>query len=94
MIFIHLRNFSLFTYLPEKAKSTLLNLLDESEGKLRKENSSLLANFYHNLGRAYMLENDKVKALKYLNKSSKIQKHTYGSVLDRTKQYINECQTR
>ena len=84
----------LFTDLPEKAKSTLLNLLDESEGKLRKENSSLLANIYHNLGRAYMLENDKVKALKYLNKSSKIQKHTYGSVLDRTTQYINECQTR
>lgn len=84
----------IFMNMPEKAKKVLIELLKGSEAKLKESAQSLLATVYHNLGRAYMLEDNKAKALKYLNKSKKIQEQYNGNVLERTLLYIHECQTK
>ncbi len=81
----------IFSGMPEKAKAVLLDVLKSSERKLKKESPQTLATIYHNLGRAYMLENDKADALKFLNRSSDLQKQLYGKTGERTLQYINEC---
>ena len=81
----------IFSGMPEKAKAVLLDVLKGSERKLKKESPQTLATIYHNLGRAYMLENDKADALKFLNRSSDLQKQLYGKTGERTLQYINEC---
>lgn len=47
--------------------------------------------YYHNLGRAVMLTNDKQNALKLLKISEKFQKEQFGKVMDNTTNYINEC---
>lgn len=47
--------------------------------------------YYHNLGRAVMLTNDKQNALKLLKISEKFQKELFGKVMDNTTNYINEC---
>lgn len=47
--------------------------------------------YYHNLGRAIMLTNDKQNALKLLRKSEKLQKKHFGHVMEKTSNYINEC---
>lgn len=47
--------------------------------------------YYHNLGRAVMLTNDKQNALKLLKISEKLQKEQFGKVMDNTTNYINEC---
>ncbi len=47
--------------------------------------------YYHNLGRAVMLTNDKQNALKLLKISEKFQKEQFGKVMDITTNYINEC---
>ena len=81
----------IFSGMPEKAKAVLLDVLKGSERKLKKESPQTLATIYHNLGCAYMLENDKADALKFLNRSSDLQKQLYGKTGERTLQYINEC---
>jgi tetratricopeptide (TPR) repeat protein len=76
---------------PAKALSLLNGFLKTDESRLKKEDSPVLANIYHNLGRAYML-NGKIKdALAYLNKSKDLQLKLYGEVSERTTQYIQEC---
>jgi tetratricopeptide (TPR) repeat protein len=76
---------------PAKAQSLLNSFLKTDESRLKKEDSPVLANIYHNLGRAYML-NGKIKdALAYLNKSKDLQLKLYGEVSERTTQYIQEC---
>lgn len=47
--------------------------------------------YYHNLGRAIMLTNDKQNALKLLKISEKLQKEQFGNVIGNTTNYINEC---
>lgn len=47
--------------------------------------------YYHNLGRAVMLTNDKQNALKLLKMSEKLQKEQFGNVMENTTNYINEC---
>lgn len=47
--------------------------------------------YYHNLGRAIMLTNDKQNALKLLKISEKLQKEQFGNVMENTTNYINEC---
>lgn len=76
---------------PAKAQTLLNDLLKTDESRLKKENSPLLANVYHNLGRAYMLNGQTKDALAYLNKSKDLQLKLYGEVTERTTKYIQEC---
>lgn len=84
----------IFSNQPGKAQTILLTLLKSDEARLRKDNTSLLATIYHNLGRATMLAGSKADALKYLNKSKEMQVSLYGEVSERTAQYITECSAK
>lgn len=77
---------------PEKAKTMLERLLSTDEERLKREKAQTLAIVYHNLGRAYMLLNDKSSALKYLIESKDLQSAIYGEVAERTLLYMQECQ--
>ena len=76
---------------PEKAQTLLNGFLKTDETRLKREDSPVLANVYHNLGRAYMLNGQTKEALAYLNKSKDLQLKLYGEVTERTTQYIQEC---
>ena len=82
----------IFSGHPEKAKDLLERLLSSDEDRLKRENAQTLATVYHNLGRAYMLLNDKSSALKFLTESKNLQNTIYGKVAERTLLYIQECQ--
>lgn len=84
----------LLSGMPKKAKTLLLDVVKDSERKLKNESPQTLATIYHNLGRAYMLENDKTNALNFLDKSSGLQQQIYGKTGERTLQYINECKMK
>jgi hypothetical protein len=64
------------------------------KARLNKDNPSLLATVYHNLGRATMLVGSKSEALKYLSTSKEMQVSLYGEVSERTAQYITECSAK
>ena len=49
---------------------------------------------YHNLGRAYMLQQDNANALLFLNKSKDLQMKLNGNAMQRTLDYINECESK
>lgn len=53
-----------------------------------------LTTLYHNLGRAYMLEGDYSSALSALNKSKALQIELEGEVMQRTADYIKECESK
>ena len=53
-----------------------------------------LTTLYHNLGRAFMLKEDYSSALSALNKSKKLQLELEGKVMQRTADYINECESK
>lgn len=55
---------------------------------------ALLTTMYHNLGRAYMLEQDYARALLYLNKSKDLQIKLNGYAMQRTLDYIKECESK
>lgn len=82
----------IFSGHPEKAKDLLERLLSTDEERLKREKAQTLATVYHNLGRAYMLLNDKSSALKYLIESKDLQSAIYGEVAERTLLYMQECQ--
>ena len=82
----------IFSDHPEKAKDLLERLLSTDEERLKREKAQTLAIVYHNLGRAYMLLNDKSSALKYLIESKDLQSAIYGEVAERTLLYMQECQ--
>lgn len=82
----------IFSGHPEKAKDLLERLLSSDEDRLKRENTQTLATVYHNLGRAYMLLNNKSSALKFLTESKNLQNTIYGEVAERTLLYIQECQ--
>ena len=67
-------------------------ILPVDEERLKREKAQTLAIVYHNLGRAYMLLNDKSSALKYLIESKDLQSAIYGEVAERTLLYMQECQ--
>ena len=58
------------------------------------EKSKYLSTMYHNLGRAYMLENDYSNALNALYKSRDLQNELEGGVMQRTNDYIKECESK
>ena len=53
-----------------------------------------LTTLYHNLGRAYMLKGDYSNALSALNKSKNLQLELEGEVMQRTADYIKECESK
>ena len=53
-----------------------------------------LTTLYHNLGRAYMLRGDYSNALSALNKSKALQIELEGEVMQRTADYIKECESK
>ncbi len=59
-----------------------------------EENHVWLPTMYHNLGRAYMLQHDYANALFYLNKSKDLQIQLNGNAMQRTLDYIKECETK
>ncbi len=75
----------------EKAQALLEKYLSDNSKKL-DDNQELASQIYHNLGHAYMLQNKKNIALKYLNFSKKIQLRLYKEVSSKTQQYISECE--
>lgn len=75
----------------KNAKTLLIVYLKNEEKRLKVEDQQTLANVYHNLGRAYMLEGSKTDALLYLKKSGELQVILYGEISERTQLYINEC---
>lgn len=79
---------------PQKAKQLLTNFLNSEEKRLKNENLPALANIYHNIGRAYMLENSISEALKYLNNSKELQIRLWGNASERTQLYIKECMSK
>ena len=58
------------------------------------EDYGLLTTMYHNLGRAYMLQHDYANALLYLNKSKDLQMKLNDKVMQRTLDYISECESK
>lgn len=62
------------------------------EGK--GEDSMAIESLYHNLGRAYMLKGVYTEALTALNKSKELQLKRKGEVMQRTADYINECESK
>lgn len=57
-------------------------------------NDILLGSIKHNFGRIEMLNGNYEKALKLLRESADIQLRTKGEIAERTKMYINECNSR
>lgn len=57
-------------------------------------NSPYLIMMYHNLGRANMLQHDYTNALLYLNKSKDLQIQKDGQAMQRTLDYIKECESK
>ena len=53
-----------------------------------------LTTLYNNLGRAYMLKGDYSNALSALNKSKILQLELEGEVMQRTADYIKECESK
>lgn len=62
--------------------------------KVKGERCSEMATFYHNLGRAHMLKGDYSTALTTLYKSKDLQLEIEGEVMQRTTDYIKECESK
>ena len=67
-----------------------INLCNNTFG----EDHAWLYSMYHNLGRAYMLYKDYANAILYLNKSKDLQIQLNGKVMQRTLDYIKECEAK
>ena len=74
-----------------KAKVLLEGYLDNYSDHLN-DSPEHASNVYHNLGRAYMLTNNKKKAIKYLKMSKELQLKLFEKVNEKTNQYIIECE--
>lgn len=57
-------------------------------------NDILLGSIKHNIGRTEMIDGNYANALKLLRESADIQLRTKGEIAERTKKYINECNSR
>lgn len=58
------------------------------------DDNIFLTTMFHNLGRAYMLQQDYDNALLYLNKSKALQMKMNGKIMQRTLDYIKECESK
>jgi tetratricopeptide (TPR) repeat protein len=62
--------------------------------KTNEKSEPLHIGLLHNLGKAYMLQKDYTNALLYLNKSKDLQMQLNGEVMQRTLDYIKECEAK
>ena len=76
---------------PAKAQSLLEKYLNDCSDHL-SDNPEHASNVYHNLGRAYMLTNNKKHAIKYLKMSKELQLKLFEKVNEKTNQYLIECE--
>lgn len=81
----------IFSGMYKESSELLSMLLKTDKNRLQSENPITLASIYHNLGRAFMLQNQKKDALDFLLMSKELQTEITGKVMERTEQYINEC---
>lgn len=86
-----------FIYIGDKKYAESIDVLKKGVSFVKEklgESNQWLAMMYHNLGRAYMLQQDNANALFYLNKSKEIQILLNGKAMQRTIDYINECESK
>ena len=62
--------------------------------KIHGDKHVWLTSMYHNLWRAYMLQQDYKNALFYLYKSKDVQIQLNGKAMQRTLDYIKECESK
>lgn len=77
---------------PQKAQVLLEKVLKTDEKEMDKNCPKVLVNVFHNMGRALMLQGNYSQALKFLNKSKKMQIKLNGTVFEKTNSYIKECE--
>ncbi|MCH5243949.1 MAG: tetratricopeptide repeat protein [Lentimicrobiaceae bacterium] len=77
---------------PSKAKTCLMNILQYEVLLFDMENKGVLAQIYHNLGRACMLLGEYIEAIDFLQQSIAIQKEKFGEPSVKTIEYLRECQ--
>lgn len=86
-----------FVYLKLEKLEKAIAVIDKGIALAIKEKGEKcieLATLYHNLGRAYMLQHDDTNALLYLNKSKDLQIQMNGQAMQRTLDYIKECESK
>ena len=82
----------IFCNKPENAEDILVKLI-ETRVELLDANEDVKCQVLHNLGRAIMLQQRPLEALKYFDESTELSKKIYGQENPRTKQYIEECKS-
>jgi hypothetical protein len=86
-----------FVYLKTEKYSKSIDLINKGIKLAIQEKGDKcieLTTLYHNLGRAYMLKGDYSNALSALNKSKILQLELEGEVMQRTADYIKECESK
>lgn len=84
-----------FVYLKSDKLDDAISIIDkgiELAIRVQGVKTPLLQTLYHNLGRSYMLKGNFAKALLALNKSKDLQMELNGNVMQRTSDYIKECE--
>ncbi len=86
-----------YIYIGEKDYTESIKILREGISMVVDElgkSNKWLETMYHNLGRAYMLNQDYKNALLYLNKSKDLQIQLNGHAMQRTLDYLKECEAK
>ena len=84
-----------FVYLKIGEYDKAIDIINKGIGitiRTQGDKCPILSTYYHNLGRSYMLKHDYKQALSALNKSKDLQIKLEGRVMQRTLDYIKECE--
>ena len=93
--YLEIPNMLAVAYILSGSHSKAISLLSSHIKKYEQDidgNLNLKCQILHNLGRAYMLEGDKKKALSFLVESNEIFKTVTGQENPKTSEYISACQ--
>ncbi|WP_305156501.1 tetratricopeptide repeat protein [uncultured Muribaculum sp.] len=93
--YLEIPNMLAVAYIFSGSHSKAISLLSSHIKRYKQDidgNLNLKCQILHNLGRAYMLEGDKKKALTYLIESNEIFKSVTGEENPKTSEYITACQ--
>lgn len=86
-----------FVYLKIGEYDKAIDIINKGIGitiRTQGDKCPILSTYYHNLGRSYMLKHDYKQALSALNKSKDLQIKLEGRVMQRTLDYIKECESK